>query len=628
MRSATTGAGGNDGAAWDKSSIARSLVRWLTSAKAPPIGECVRSAVRGENSTARTVAEPGAPNPVPTSSGPEFVVTCSQPRAIEVREDQPMNNSVAQLMVDALRASDVDTLFCVPGGQNDDFFNALVDAPDIRPIVTRHEQGAAYMAMGAAQVTGRPAACCVVPGPGMLNAAGALTSAYWGYARVLTIVGQIHSKLRGRNVGTLHDLPDQTAILSQLTKHTAVADKPETAAAVIQEATDAVHSGLPRPVSIEVPVDVWGRQANGSIAAPQVTMPVADPEAIARAATQIADAKNPLIVVGSGAYGAADAVTMLAELIQAPVTTRRMGHGVVPTSHPLFIPITSAYDIWPTVDLVVGIGSRIEWPLGTWGTDDNIAVIQINVDPTELDRYGITDVEIHADANDGCRALLAELGDIDRPDQSEACAALRASFGDQTAYLVPQREYTAAIRDVLPDNGVLVEDVTQIGFASHLFYDHLAPGTFLSSGAAGTLGAGTATAIGASAATDRPIVGIVGDGGFLFTATELATAVQHDIPCNILLFNDGAYGNVRRIQKTRFGADRTIASKLENPDFQQMAEAFGVRAWQTDSPAGLRPALSQAIQHPGPSLVEVLVDEMPDPWPLMRRPPNRGPLAR
>jgi acetolactate synthase-1/2/3 large subunit len=114
----------------------------------------------------------------------------------------------------------------------------------------------------------------------------------------------------------------------------------------------------------------------------------------------------------------------------------------------------------------------------------------------------------------------------------------------------------------------------------------------------------------------------------LFTATELATAVQHDIPCNILLFNDGAYGNVRRIQKTRFGADRTIASKLENPDFQQMAEAFGVRAWQTDSPAGLRPALSQAIQHPGPSLVEVLVDEMPDPWPLMRRPPNRGPLAR
>ena len=211
-----------------------------------------------------------------------------------------MNNSVAQLVIDALRASDIDTLFCIPGVQNDDFFNALVDAPDIKPIVTRLEQGAAYMAMGAAQVTGRPAACCVDPGPGMLNAAGALTSAYWGYARVLAIVGQVHSTLRGRNVGTLHDLPDQTEILAQLTKHTAVADDPETAAATIQGAIDTLHSGLPRPVSIEVPVDVWGQQAAGTIEAPQVTMPVVDPGTIERAAAQIADAKNPLIVVGSG----------------------------------------------------------------------------------------------------------------------------------------------------------------------------------------------------------------------------------------------------------------------------------------------------------------------------------------
>jgi acetolactate synthase-1/2/3 large subunit len=131
-------------------------------------------------------------------------------------------------------------------------------------------------------------------------------------------------------------------------------------------------------------------------------------------------------------------------------------------------------------------------------------------------------------------------------------------------------------------------------------------------------------AIGAATATDVPVVGVVGDGGFLFTATELATAVQHDIPCTIVLFADGAYGNVRRIQQTRFGAARTIASDLRNPDFGVFAESFGVRHWHADSPASLIPALRAAVEHPGPALVEVTVGPMPDPWPFLRMPPIRG----
>ncbi len=535
--------------------------------------------------------------------------------------------TVARLVIDALRRSNIDTLFCLPGVQNDEFFDALVDAPDIRPVVARHEQGAAYMAMGAAQVTGKPAACCVVPGPGILNAAGALTSAYWAYARVLAIVGQIATFEQGRNFGSLHDLPDQTAILSQLTKETVVVHDPAAAAAQIQGAIDSVHSGLPRPVSLEVPVNVWGKQATGSIAPPAVTQPTLDPAKIDEAAALLASAERPLIVVGSGAYDAGEAVAALAELLQAAITTRRMGHGVVPSQHPLFIPITAAHDLWPNADVVLGVGTRLEWPLGAWGVDDNLTVIQINVDETELDRHGIGAIGIHADANEACQALLGAIGPLQRPERSGELAELRASFADRTAYIEPQRSYTAAIRNVLPDDGVLVEDVTQIGFASHLFYDHLAPRTFLSSGAAGTLGAGTATAIGAAAATDRPVVGIVGDGGFLFTATELATAVQHDIPCNILLFNDGAYGNVRRIQKTRYGAERTIASTLQNPDFAKLADSFGVRYWHADSPETMAPALASSIDHDGPCLVEVSVDEMPDPWPFMRLPPNRGPRA-
>ena len=218
------------------------------------------------------------------------------------------DQTVAHLVVDALRRSNIDQLFCLPGVQNDDFFNALVDAPDIRPIVARHEQGAAYMAMGAAQVTGEPAAFCVVPGPGMLNASGALTSAYWGYARVLAIIGQIAASQQGRNFGSLHDLPDQTKILEQLTKHTAVVHDPATAAATIQQGLDLVHSGLPRPVSVEVPVDVWGQEAPGAITAPRATMPTIDPAQIERAAAIIASAERPLFVLGSGAYEASERV--------------------------------------------------------------------------------------------------------------------------------------------------------------------------------------------------------------------------------------------------------------------------------------------------------------------------------
>ncbi len=532
--------------------------------------------------------------------------------------------TVAGLVLDALRALDIDTLFCLPGVQNDDFFDALVDATDIRPIHTRHEQGAAYMAMGAAQVSGRPAACCVVPGPGMLNASAALTSAYWGYARVLAIVGQLATIHRGRHFGALHDLPDQTAILAQLTKATFVADLPDRAATVVQAAVDALVSDLPRPVSLEVPADVWGAASSGAIAPATATMPPVDVQTIERAAALVERASRPLIVVGSGAYGASGSVIALAERIQALVTTRRMGHGVVPTSHELFVPITAAHRAWASADVVIGIGTRLEWPLGTWGVDDDVAVIQINVDPDEVDRHGVTRVGIHADADAAIGALLQTLAHSERRSRVAEAAALRADFEAQTAHLEPQRAYTAAIRSALPDDAVLVEDVTQIGFASHLFYDHLAPRTFLSSGAAGTLGAGTAVAIGASTATEAPVVGIVGDGGFLFTATELATAVQHDIPCTILLFSDGAYGNVRRIQATRFGPDRTIASDLRNPDFAGFARSFGVRYWTADSPEALVPALRAAVDHDGPALVEVPVQQMPDPWPYLRLPAVRG----
>ena len=528
--------------------------------------------------------------------------------------------SVAELVIEGLRAANITQLFCLPGVQNDDFFDALHDASDITPIVTRHEQGAAYMAMGAAQATGEPAAFCVVPGPGMLNAGAALTSAYWGFARVLGVIGQIQMDLMGEMRGALHELPDQTAILRQLTKHAVLIDDADTAAVEIQRAIDALVSDTPRPVTIEVPVDMWAVKTEGSIEEPTASTPTAPADQIQAAAAKIAAAQSPLIVVGSGAYEAGDQVVALAEVMNAPITTRRMGHGVVPTSHSRFVNLPTARELWADADLVVGVGTRLEFPLSHWGTT-GLDVVQINIDEDELDRHRLGALGVHGDAATACRditAVLVEAGHVGS-DQTDRIEASRTKIADALQVLEPQHAFLGAIRAALPDDGVIVEDVTQLGFAAHLIYPHLAPRTFLSSGAAGTLGAGFAVAVGAQAALpDRNVLAICGDGGFMFTATELATAVQHNIPVTVLVSNDGAFGNVKRIQQLRFGNERTIVSDLTNPDFVAFAESFGAHAVRVETADQLEAGLLEAFAHPGPSLVELMVGQLPNPWPFLR----------
>ena len=545
-----------------------------------------------------------------------------------------MSQTVADRIVEGLRLTGIRTLFCLPGVQNDDFFDVLVDAHDIRPIVARHEQGAAYMAMGASQVTGSPAAFCVVPGPGMLNAAGALTSAYWSNSRVLALVGEIPTAARGRGFGVLHELVDQHAILSQLTKHATLLDDGGTATTLLQTALDAVVSGRPRPVSVEVPADRWRSAAPGALQAPIATRPTVDPAAVERAADALRRARQPLIVLGGGAQDAGDSIAALAELLQAPVTTRRMGHGAIPTAHPLFVHLAVGHDLWRTADVVVGIGTRLEWPIMHWKTDDAMTIVKIDVDPDELDRHEVGTVGVCGDADDVCRSLLAALDGLPpRADRTGELATRRAAYFAEIDHLRPQLDFLAAIRDVLPDDGVFVEDVTQIGFASHLAFDFRHPRTFQSSGPAGTLGAAYAQGVGAQAALDaegrgRRALVVAGDGGFLFTGNELATAVQHDIPIVACVFDDGAYGNVRRIQSQRFGADRTIASSLRNPDFVAYARSFGALGLHASGPDELRARLDEAFSAHRPAVVHVPTIAMPDPWPWFLRKPVRGlPIA-
>jgi acetolactate synthase-1/2/3 large subunit len=545
--------------------------------------------------------------------------------ALHCSYDQTMprdgDRTIAQLILDGMRASGIRQLFCLPGVQNDPFFDAVVDARDwLEVIVTRHEQGCAYLAMGAAQATGRPTAMCVVPGPGLLNASAGLSSACGGGARVLAIVGQIHSPLLGKGFRVLHELDDQPAVLGQITKHAAIVRDADEAAQQIQDALNELVSGTPRPVAIEVPADMWARPAPGVVGPGIRTMPTISLDCVDAAAAKLRAAVNPLIWVGTGAQDAAPAVRQLAELLQAPVSTRRMGHGVLDETDPLFAPMGLAHRMWPDVDLVMGIGTRIEFPLLQWGTT-GLELIQINTDADELDRHGLGALGIHGDAAEVVPLLVDRLADVQRPDRRADLAAQRAAFYADIAYLEPQLSYLAAIRDALPDDAIIVEDATQLTFVAHFGYQFRHPRTYLSTGFAGTLGSGVAVGIGAKAgAPDRTVVTIAGDGGFLFTATELATAVQHHIRAITIVFNDNAYGNVRRIQQERFGAERTIASTLVNPDIVAFAESFGCLGIRADDPQALADALGTAIAHDGPTVIEVPMSEVPSPWPFIVMP--------
>ena len=531
------------------------------------------------------------------------------------------DRTIAHHILDGMRATGIRQLFCLPGVQNDPFFDAVVDARDwLEVIVTRHEQGCAYMALGAAQSTGLPTAMCVVPGPGMLNAAAGLSSACGGGARVLAIVGQIHSPLLGKGYRVLHELDDQPAVLRQVTKHAEIIRDPATAAGQIQVAFDALVSGTPRPVAIEVPADLWATPAPGAVGPGVRTMPAIDLDAVDTAIGKLRAASNPLIWVGSGAQDASPAVRQLADLLQSPVSTRRMGHGVMDESDPLFVPMGVAHRMWADVDLVLGIGSRVEFPLLQWGSE-GVNLIQINTDADELDRHRIGALGIHGDAAEVVPLLVDRLADLQRSDRREELSARRSEFFGDIAYLEPQLSYLAAIREALPDDGIIVEDVTQMTFVAHFAYQFNQPRTFLSSGFAGTLGAGTATGIGAKAGTpERTVVTITGDGGFLFTATELASAVQHRIRAITVVFNDNAYGNVRRIQQERFGVERTIASTLVNPDIVAFAKSFGCLGLRAYNALELIDALRRAMDHDGPVVIEVPMEQVPSPWPFIVMP--------
>lgn len=531
-------------------------------------------------------------------------------------------------LVEMLCLHGIDTLFALPGVQNDALFVALYDAGDkIRVIHPRHEQAAAYMAFGYARAGGRPGAYAVVPGPGLLNTTAALATAYATNAPVLCISGQIPSNLIGRGFGLLHEIPDQLAILKGLTKWASRINHPSETGKLVNEAFRQLGDGRPRPVALEMPLDIMALESEVVLPAVETPPPppLPDPKLIGQAAALLAGAKQPMIYVGSGAAAAGAEVLALAEMLQAPVVTYTGGKGIVSDRHYLAQNLLAGHDLWRTADVVLAVGTRFNQPQTRWGLDGDIKVIRIDLDPVEIARIARPTIGIVADAKEALAALNKALPAAERASRRAEFDALKAkTMARLEDTLGPQCEYLAAIRAELPDEGIYVEDLTQVGYVGRLAFPVYRPRTYIHSGYQGTLGSGYATALGAKVACpDRPVVSISGDGGFMYNVQELATAALHGINVVAIVFADGAYGNVRRMQKNDYG-NKLIAVNLLNPNFPKMAESYGIAGVRATSPDALRRELAAALKRRGPSLIEVPVGEMPDPWPTLIMPRVRG----
>ena len=523
-------------------------------------------------------------------------------------------------LVKSLISHGVDTVFGLPGVQTYALFDALNRHRDqLNYVGSRHEQGAAYMAFGYAKSTGRPGVYTVVPGPGFLNTTAALCSAYSANAPVLCITSQIPTPYIGSGAGLLHELPDQLATIKLLTKWGARIETPQAVPALMNEAFTQMTSGRQRPVAVEVPWDVMLAKGDvvmtppaGKIAPPQV-----DSRAIEEAVALIRNARQPMIMVGSGAMESGAEVLELAKRIQAPIASFRSGRGVVSDESSYNLTCAEAYRCWDKTDLLIGIGSRLELQYFRWPSRPaGLKTIRIDIDPAELTRLK-PDAGIHADARMALVELSAALAHsgIDPRSREEELAGIKKQVQKDIEEIKPQVGYLRAIRDVLPRDGFFVEEISQMGFASYFGFPVYEPRTFVTCGYQGTLGFGFPTALGVKVGNPtKPVVSITGDGGFMFGVQELAAAVQHDIGLVTVVFNNNAFGNVLRDQKERFSGP--LGSELRNPDFMMLAESFGATAMRARSPDELRRALDRAFGMRGPVVIEVPVPQGSEvsPW--------------
>ena len=524
-----------------------------------------------------------------------------------------------QAVARALQAEGIDTVFGIVGTHNSLIFDGLTDLSDLRVVTTRHEGGAGFMADGFARATGRPAACIVVPGPGLTNVMTALGQAYLDSVPVLAIAGQNPVSTLDRRLEEFHELHGSLQIAESVTVSATRLTSPADAPGAIRDAVRLMRSAHPRPTFVEVPLDVAGAEAEVEMLPPVEDFPRAsgDPEAIKRAAEVLDRARRPVILAGGGviAAEAGRALRAVAARLGAPIIMTGHGRGAVPDDDPLSLGdgwgrLTYFDELFAEADATLIVGWSLDYV-----TDALRAarvpgpIVQIDIDPAAIGRHREVAVGIVGDARLALERLERELSGPHPPgawcDVDAVRARKRAELVEKAG---PVLELLDAIRAVLPRDAIVADDLCLPGYWALVALDIYEPRTFMHPGMFGTLGYALPAAVGASIGRpDRKAVALCGDGGFLYTSQELATAVQEQVDLVAIVFNDNAYGALKLFQDRHHGG-RRIGVELRNPDFAKLAEAYGAHGVKLRTSVDLGPALADALGRRGPALIECPLD--------------------
>jgi thiamine pyrophosphate-dependent acetolactate synthase large subunit-like protein len=537
-----------------------------------------------------------------------------------------MTRTGGEWVVDALRSEGVRHVFGIPGIHNLAVYDALLRQSEISHILARHEQGAAFMADGYARASGEVGVVVVTTGPGATNTLTPLAESYSGSVPVLVIMSDVASALVGRDVGALHEVPNQIECFRPVTRMaenvTATADIPTT----IAGAFDLLRTGRPGPIAVSIPNDLLGARAEAVVRTTRSgRRPPCHVNEIVEATRLLQGAERPLIIAGGGviAAGAEQEIHALSRRLGAPVITTVMGRGAIREDDPSWVCVLpngrASEPVIRAADVVLAVGCRFA-ARSTQGLLLNLSfapdqtLIHLDLDPTVIGKLYKPQLGIVGDARDGLSRLLEALGRgapraaWNRPWLDEQRRAAGSRYTAEVAGLI------RALREALPEDAIVVNDQTGINYWMEWHFPVLAPRTFLYPVGSAVLGYAVPAAIGARIARpDRPVVAVVGDGGFMFSVNELATAVKYRLPIAFLLLNDNRYGAIKWLQERLFG--RWGEADLANPDFVALAHAFGARGERVEQVDALPAALRSAFTADRPTVIEMPLAIDP-PWEL------------
>jgi acetolactate synthase-1/2/3 large subunit len=528
-----------------------------------------------------------------------------------------------EVLVKLLEGYGVEQVFGIPGVHTVELYRGLASST-INHVTPRHEQGAGFMADGYARTRGKPGVCFIITGPGMTNITTAMGQAYADSIPMLVISSvQSRSQLGGGR-GKLHELPSQGALVAGVAAFSHTLMSAAELPAVLARAFAVFQAGRPRPVHIEIPLDVLVENADALLDSQPVSISPAGaaPAAIAQMARLLATAQRPLILAGGGAIDAAPALTRLAEQLDAPVALTINAKGMLASRHPLLIGSTQS--LVPTralvadADVVLAIGTELA------ETDYDITfaggfeipgtLLRIDIDPDQTVRNYPPKVALVSDSTIAAEALLAELaGHSLAPRRDDwghkRAASLRAiNEASWDEPMLGQTAFLQTVLDVLPEV-VLVGDSTQPVYSGNLTLNLDQPRRwFNSSTGYGTLGYALPAAIGAwlgavDAGQRKPVACLIGDGGLQFTLPELASAVEARTPVIVLLWNNQGYEEIKKYMVNR--AIEPVGVDIYTPDFIGIAKSFGCATATANSADSLKAALLAANDHQGPTLIEI-----------------------